>query len=163
MKFLLTLIGIHMKIHFRNLFFILKFEAKKIDWHLCFVFTSYIQPCFMCICWASWVCPVSLFCAMLLLMCISELPSPFHQFGLLVALVSAWSLTWYQSPGSRVRVLVFAIYYKNCCCPPLCPRVDFSRDRRRQFAPASISPVPVLAAASLLPWFVTREWGCWCV
>jgi hypothetical protein len=56
---------------------------------------------------------------------ISELPSPFHQFGLLVALASAWSLTWYQSPGSRVRVLVFAIYCKNCCYPPLCPRVDF--------------------------------------
>jgi hypothetical protein len=27
------------------------------------------------------------------LMCISELPSPFHQFRLLVALASAWSLT----------------------------------------------------------------------
>jgi hypothetical protein len=27
------------------------------------------------------------------LKCISELPSPFHQFGLLVALASAWSLT----------------------------------------------------------------------
>jgi hypothetical protein len=63
------------------------------------------------------------------LKCISELSSPFHQFRLLVALASAWSLTWYQSPGSRVRILVFAIYYKNCCCPPLCPRVDilFSR------------------------------------
>jgi hypothetical protein len=60
-----------------------------------------------------------------MLKCISELPSPFHQFGLLVALASAWSLTWYQSPGSRVRVLVFAIYYKNCCCPPLCPRINF--------------------------------------
>jgi hypothetical protein len=27
------------------------------------------------------------------LKCISELPSPLHQFGLLVALASAWSLT----------------------------------------------------------------------
>jgi hypothetical protein len=85
------------------------------------------------------------------LKCICELPSPFHQFGLLVALASAWSLTWYQSPGSRVQVLVFAIYYKNYCWPPLCPRVDFSRDRRHQFAPASVSPVLVLAAAALLP------------
>jgi hypothetical protein len=50
---------------------------------------------------------------------------PPSQFGLLVALASAWSLTWYQSPGSRVWVLVFAIYCKNCCCPRLCPRVDF--------------------------------------
>jgi hypothetical protein len=60
-----------------------------------------------------------------LLKCISELPSPFYQFGLLVALASAWSLTWYQSSGSRVRVLVFAIYCKNYGCPRLCPCVDF--------------------------------------
>jgi hypothetical protein len=51
--------------------------------------------------------------------------NPFHQFGLLVALASAWSLTWYQSPGSQVRVLVFAIYCKIAVAPPLCPRVDF--------------------------------------
>jgi hypothetical protein len=50
--------------------------------------------------------------ASLLLKCISKLPSPFHQFRFLVALASAWSLTWYQTPGSRVRVLVFAIIVK---------------------------------------------------
>jgi hypothetical protein len=53
------------------------------------------------------------------LKCISELPSPFHQFRLLIALASAWSLTWYQSPGSWVRVLVFAIYSKIAVAPPL--------------------------------------------
>ena len=31
--------------------------------------------------------------------CISGLPRPFHQFGLLVALASRWSLTWCQSQG----------------------------------------------------------------
>jgi hypothetical protein len=56
------------------------------------------------------------------LKCISELPSPFHQFGLLVALASAWSLTWYQSPRSRVRVLVFVIYCKIAVAP-LCVHV----------------------------------------
>jgi hypothetical protein len=61
-----------------------------------------------------------------LLMCISELPSPFHQFGLLVALASAWSLTWYQSPGSRVWVLVFAIYCKIAVAPLCVHMLTFS-------------------------------------
>jgi hypothetical protein len=33
-----------------------------------------------------------------------------NQFNLLVALATVWSLTWYQSPGSWVRILDFAIY-----------------------------------------------------
>jgi hypothetical protein len=81
-------------------------------------------------------------------MCISELPCPFHQFGFLVALASAWSLTWYQSAGSQVRVLVFAniagapsVHVQGILCLPL-----------------SSTCWP-----SLLPWFVTREEGCWCV
>jgi hypothetical protein len=43
--------------------------------------------------------------------------SSFHQFRLLVMLVSAWSLTWYQSLRSRVQVLAFAIYYKIIVTP----------------------------------------------
>jgi hypothetical protein len=69
---------------------------------------------------------------------ISVLPSLFHQIGLLVALARAYSSTWYQSPGSRVQVLVFAIYCKIVVAP-LCVHVlTFS------------SPI-------------TREWGCWSV
>jgi hypothetical protein len=44
--------------------------------------------------------------------------SPFYKFRLLVALASAWSLTWYQSPEFWVRVLVFAIYCKKLLLPP---------------------------------------------
>jgi hypothetical protein len=94
------------------------------------------------------------------LKCISELPSPFHQFGLLVELVSAWSLTWYQSPGSRVRVLVFVIYCKIDVAPlcvhvltfssPICVHV---------LAFSSLVCVHVLTFSSP----VTRELGCWSV
>jgi hypothetical protein len=37
------------------------------------------------------------------LKCISELPSPFHQFVLLVALASAWSLTMCSLPAAYPR------------------------------------------------------------
>jgi hypothetical protein len=84
-----------------------------------------------------------------LLKCISELSSPFYQFGLLVVLASAWSLTWYQSPGSRVRVLVFAIYCKIAVAP-LCVHVL-----------TFFSHVCVHVLTFSSP--VTREWGCWSV
>lgn len=47
--------------------------------------------------------------------------SHFHQFGLLVALTSAWSLIWYQSPWSWVRNIAFTIYPK--LLPPLWSRI----------------------------------------
>jgi hypothetical protein len=67
---------------------------------------------------------VALWCSVL--KCISELPSPFHQFRLLVALASAWSLTWYQSPGYRVWVLVFVIYCKIAVAPRCVHVLTFS-------------------------------------
>jgi hypothetical protein len=45
--------------------------------------------------------------------CICRLPTPFHKFGRLVALASASHLTWYQSLGSQVRALGFAVSPKN--------------------------------------------------
>jgi hypothetical protein len=52
------------------------------------------------------------------LMCISELPSPFHQFVLLVALASAWSLTdsmmFYMIRGfQRLQICNFWMYGTN--------------------------------------------------
>jgi hypothetical protein len=106
----------------------------------------------------SWVQSAPFYC--MLLKCISELPSSFHQFALLVALASAWNLTWYQSPGSRVRVLVFTIYWKITVAP-LCVHVlTFS-------SPVCVhvlifsSPVCVHVLTFSSP--VIREWGCWSV
>jgi hypothetical protein len=96
--------------------------------------------------------------AKVMLKCISELPSHFHKFGLLVALASAWSLTWFQSPGSRVRVLVLEFYCKIVVAPLRVHVLTFS------------SPVcvHVLIFSSLVcvhvltfSFPVTREWECW--
>jgi hypothetical protein len=96
----------------------------------------------------------------LLLKCISELPSLFHQFRFLVALASAWSLTWYQSPGSWVWVPVFAIYCKIVVAP-LCVHVlTFS-------SPVCVNVLifssPVCVHMLIFSSPVTREWRCWSV
>ena len=43
------------------------------------------------------------------------LPSPFHLFGLLVLVVGALNLTWYQSHEALVPSLGFRNLLKNCC------------------------------------------------
>jgi hypothetical protein len=69
-------------------------------------------------------------------------------------------LTWYQSPGSWVRVLVFAIYCKIAVAP-LCIHLltFFSLVCVHVLTFSSPICVHVLTFSSL----VTREWGCWSV
>jgi hypothetical protein len=55
------------------------------------------------------------------LMCISELPSPFHQFGLLVALASAWSLT---KTAYTIKGLQWSLQYR-----PLLQYTTLSQNR----------------------------------
>jgi hypothetical protein len=50
-----------------------------------------------------------------LLKCISELPSPFHQFGLLVALASAWSLTKARPISYLWSKKMFIKEYRSSC------------------------------------------------
>jgi hypothetical protein len=87
-----------------------------------------------------------------------------HQFGLLVALASAWSLTWYHNLRSRVRVLDFAIYPKIVIAPsvsmyrPLERYIWVTGPRTRPLEPTSES----LHVLTCLPRH-TCEWGCWSV
>lgn len=48
----------------------------------------------------------------------SRFMSPFHQIGLSVVLASAWSLTWYQSQKSQVRVLAFTQFILKIVVTP---------------------------------------------
>jgi hypothetical protein len=61
------------------------------------------------------------------LMCISELPSPFHQFVLLVALASAWNLTQisiHVIVANMNKVYRFSIEQSGAGCPnsETCPQ-----------------------------------------
>jgi hypothetical protein len=71
--------------------------------------------------------------------------------------VSCLFLTWYQSPGSRFRVLVFAIYCKIVVAP-LCVHVlAFS-------SPVCVHVLifssPVCVHVLTFSSSVTHEWGC---
>jgi hypothetical protein len=103
--------------------------------------------------------------------------NPFHQFGFLVALASAWSLTWYQSLRSRVQVLAFAIYCKNCCYPSVSVyRITYDiGPRTRPLVPTSESlhvvtcPSHVSGGVEVYMWIVlalsisSDFWLCWLV
>ena len=73
--------------------------------------------------------------------------SPFHHFGLMAALASAWTLTWYRSRRSS---LGFCSLSKNCCCP-LYVHVQ------------AFWAIPMRFQWTCWPSRVTCERGCWSV
>jgi hypothetical protein len=93
--------------------------------------------------------------------------SPFHQFELLVALASAWSLTWYQSLRSRVQVLAFAIYYKivvtpRCRCTR--PLVSTSESLHVVTCPSHVSGDVEVYMWIVLALSISSDfWLCWLV